>query len=171
MKRKFIALAQFMKEQNLTVKDLQQLVEVVKFYDGIPLINNGESLPLSLRYADKTVSETFCLMKKLKGVHIEGLDVDIQDAPIVLPYDAAVKYCQQKGGHLLTYTEALLLQAKLERLNQTLVSVGGTAIFAGDYWLSDTASAPYKAKVFNFNTGLLREITKKCNSFRVRTIF
>ena len=170
MKQKLSALNTFLREHNLSIKDLQKMMEIVNFYNGIPLVDDGVKLFVSLRYTDNVLSQTFTMMKPIKSVHFCGVDIALKDAPVILPYDAAVKFCSQQGGKLLTSSQVFLICSELDRINNTLSLIGADAFADKDYWLADKASKPYTAKVFNFKTRKIREVNKR-ESHLCRVIF
>ena len=165
-----IALKKFMSENSLTANDLRKLSEDASFYGRIPLYENGEKLPVSIRYGDGLSAETFIEGKPLAAIALSDFALDIKEVPVPLPFDAAIKYCRQMGGHLPTIAEARQVYAKFSAINEVLTNLGYEPLKPYSYWVRGASSKPYLASVFDFSTGQMVE-KKKTESFRVRCAF
>lgn len=168
-KTKQLALSAVMREHSVTVNELTELIGIIKNYGGVPQISTGETLPLELRYEDNSVSKTVQLGKKAVAVHSCGLDVSLHEPSVPLPFDAAVKYCAQKGLKLLPKEKALILCAHKALINSVMEQILAEPLREYVYWLDGRASRPYLAVALDLRTGSIREF-RKTESFRVRPV-
>ena len=169
--KQLLKLHDFMCRENVSVSDLKKMCEIVTFYGVVPLIENGEELSVALRYSDdKSVSKTFQLMRPIQALHLDGFDLSIKDAPIPLPYSAAEQFCAKNNESLPTSTQMMLIFSQKDKINNIFARLGMEPIKDYLYWLSDKASKPCMAKVFDMRTGKVKEEHKK-ESFRTRPVY
>ena len=168
-KEKLSALIEFMRQQNITVSELKQMSEYAAFYNGIPLMEAGEELPLMLRYSDNSVSDRFTPMHRIKSVHLEDVDVDLNEFSIPMSYLNGLQNCRQAGKKMLTEKQAVQIYHQFNEVNAVLTAICAEPFRKSRYWLSDQASKTYLAKAFDFSTGKVVEL-KRNDGCRIRPV-
>lgn len=167
---KLDALSDFMRAHSVSVSELKELADYANFYKGIPLLEKGQELSFELRYADGEITNKFIPMRRIKGVHFNGMDIGLEEPSVPLPYLAALQYCRQMGKRMMTAKQAQELFSEKEKVNTVLEQICAEPIKGHLYWVDDKASKPYLAKVIDLHTGQIKEV-KRSNSFRVRPIW
>lgn len=160
-KELLVALSEFMRDHSVSVSELKELSDYAQFYNAIPLIGDGEELPVELRYADGKTSNIFEPMKEIKAIHLDGADIDLQDVRVPMSYQLAVINCQQSGKRMMTGRDAQKIYQSFRGVSTVLKLIHAEPLKAYRYWLSDEASKPYLAKVIDFNTGVIKEVNKR----------
>ena len=170
-KEKLIALSDFMREQSVTASDLAEMAQYAKFYGGnIPLLEEGEELPVALLYTDGEISLKFKPMRSIKAVHLENADIGLEELTIPMSYLDALQNCRQLQKRLMTEEQAIIIYQNLKKINKVLKEFGFDSLREGRYWLETPASKPYWAKVIDFSTGKVLEL-KRSEGCRVRPVF
>lgn len=170
---KIIALSDFMREQNISVSETQKLALYACIYKGEPL-ETGMYLPIAVRYEDRSISKTFVAGEKILSLHIENIDLDIEEFSIPMSYLSGLQNCRQMtksqiGKTMLNESQAKLIYSQFEEVNMLLKALGGVPMKKGRYWLSNDASKTYLAKAFDFETGKILEL-KRNESCRIRPV-
>jgi hypothetical protein len=160
-KELLVALSEFMRDHSVSVSELKELSDYAQFYNAIPLIEDGEELPVELRYSDGKVSNIFEPMKEIKAIHLEGDDIDLKDVCVPMSYQLAVINCQQSGKRMMSERDARKIYQNFRYVNSVLELLHEEPLKLYRYWLSDKASKPYLAKVIDFNTGVIKEVPKR----------
>ena len=170
-KKKLIALSDFMREQLVTVSDLIEMANYVKFYGGnIPLLEEGEEMPVALRYADNEVAKKFIPLRRIKAIHLENVDIGLNEFSIPMSYLDALQNCRQQQKRLMTETQASIIYQNFKKINEVLKEFGFDSLREGRYWLETPASKSYLAKAIDFSSGKVLEL-KRSESCRVRPVF
>lgn len=83
-----------------------------------------------------TKTESFYL--KEDGIHIEtnGLKFRIGYEQEYLPFDAAKKWCAERGGKLFSFEQSIATTALLWEINIELDNAGKSLLLKGWYWLN-----------------------------------
>lgn len=160
-KELLVALSEFMRDHSVSVSELKELSDYAQFYNAVPLIGEGEELPVELRYSDGKVSNAFEQLKAINAVHLEGNDIDLQDVRVPMSYQLAVINCQQAGKRMMSEKDAQRVYRNICAVNRVMKLIHAEPLKACRYWLSDEASKPYLAKVIDFNTGIIKEVNKR----------
>lgn len=168
--KKLIALSVFMREQSVTASDLAEMAQYAKFYGNIPLLEEGEELPVALRYADGESSKEFKPMRGIKAIHLNNVDIGLEELTIPMSYLDALQNCRQLQKRLMTEEQATEIYQNLKKINEVLRVFGFDLLREGRYWLETPASKPYWAKAIDFSTGKVLEL-KRSEGCRVRPVF
>ena len=166
-KKKLEALSGFLREHEISISELAEMVNYAKFYECLPLYEAEEELPIALRYTDGEVTSKFKPMRSIKAVHLDKTDIGLTELSVPMSYLAALQNCRQIRTRLMTEEQALDIYQHLIKINQVLESLGQEPLRESRYWLETPASKSYLAKAIDFQTGKVIEL-KRSESCRVR---
>ena len=153
-KKNYDALSDFMRDHSVSVSEV---MEILKY---MSLKNKHQKPEVEVIYTDN---------KQIKGLSVKEIELDLADFSIPLSYIDGLKNCRQAGKRMLKAEQALVIYNHLQEVNETLSLIGAEPIKLYRYWIDDQASKTYLAKVFDFQTGQIREV-KRSESYRVRPV-
>lgn len=162
--QKLNSVHNFVQKNAISVKELAEITDYMQFYDGkYPLIPNGSELPEAVRYADGTVSDVFLALKKITAVHVNGMDILLEDNPHPVSLYTAKAFCAQYKAKLLTPDKAMIFADSLPRIQETLEMLGLSPLRDGQYWIN--SGKKFSPLVFDVRMRTVKNALNNCNYF------